>query len=67
MATKPKEAEAVFQANVEKRMKNIIVLTAPSPAKPKTKTAKTTDVTPRRRDFYGVWSGKGSEAPEETR
>ena len=49
-ATKQKEAEAVLQAKidaeVEKRTPHLAVLPPPSPAKPKTKTAKTADVAP---------------------
>ena len=49
-ATKQKEAEAVLQAKidaeVEKRTKGLVVLPPPSPAKPKTKIAKTADVAP---------------------
>ena len=49
-ATKQKEAEAVLQAKidaeVEKRTEIPVVLPPPSPAKPKTKAAKTADVAP---------------------
>ena len=47
---KQKEAEALLQAKidaeVEKRTLGLVVLPPPSPAKPKTKTAKTADVAP---------------------
>ena len=49
-ATKQKEAGAVLQAKIDtevaKRTKDLVVLTPPSPAKPKTKTTKTGDVAP---------------------
>ena len=60
-ATKQKEAEAISQAKidaeVEKRTKCLAVLPPPSPAKPKTKTAKTADVAP---DDDGVSLASGA-------
>ena len=75
-ATKQKEAEALLQAKIDAEVEKrtlglmIIVFPPPSPAKPKTKTAKTADVAP---DDDGVSRASGASkganpawAPEET-
>ena len=68
-ATKQTEAEALMQARidaeVEKRTLGLAVLPPPSPAKPKTKTAKTADVAPD--DGVSLASGASKGAKRRKR